>query len=118
MSLIPGRGIGVRKKILATPSVGVGGKAHVCTNERVDWASSKKSKKNTHQPSSKNQAIRNVSLVSNVKSLIESESFRNSHKVFTKIEVYFTPNCSYLYTFSLGLCGSRLTHAVFMTLLY
>ena len=42
MSLIPGRGIGVREKIQATPSVGVGGEAHVCRNKRTDWSSSKK----------------------------------------------------------------------------
>ena len=30
MSLIPGGGIGAREKILASPSLGVGGKRHVC----------------------------------------------------------------------------------------
>ena len=44
--MIPGCGIGVREKIIATPSVGmgvrVGGKAHVCRNKKVNWASSKK----------------------------------------------------------------------------
>ena len=49
MSSIPDRGIGAGEKILATPSVGVGGKAHVCRNKRVDWPSSKKSKKTTYQ---------------------------------------------------------------------
>ena len=42
MSSIPGCGIGVREKILATPSVGVGGEAHVRRNKCTDWASSKK----------------------------------------------------------------------------
>ena len=87
-------------------------------NAWIGLVAKKAKKKNTLINSSKNQAIRNVLLVSNVKSMIEYESFRNSHKVFTKIVVYFTPNCSYLYTFSLGLCGSRLTHGVFMTISY
>ena len=46
MSSIPSRGIGVREKILAAPSVGVGGKTYVSRYRRTDWASnSKKSKK-------------------------------------------------------------------------
>ena len=45
MSSIPGCGIGVREKIVATPSVGVGGKTHVHRNKRTDWVSSKKQKK-------------------------------------------------------------------------
>ena len=42
MSSIPGRGIGVKEKILATPSVGVSGEAHKCKYKRVDWSSNKK----------------------------------------------------------------------------
>ena len=45
MNLIPGRNLGVREKILAMPSVGVGGKAHVCRNKCADLASSKISSK-------------------------------------------------------------------------
>ena len=41
MSLIPGRGIGVRGSILAKPSVGVLGKTHVRRNKCKDWASRK-----------------------------------------------------------------------------
>ena len=41
MSLIPGRGIRVSEKILATPSVGVGGKTQVHRYKRADWASRK-----------------------------------------------------------------------------
>ena len=48
MSSIPGRVIGVREKIVATPSVGVRGKTHVLRNKRTDWASSKKQKKTQH----------------------------------------------------------------------
>ena len=46
VSLIPGCSIGIREKILATPSVGVRGEAHVHRNKHVGWASSKKSYKN------------------------------------------------------------------------
>ena len=42
MSLILGHSLGVREKILATPSVGVGGETHVCRNKGAEWASSKK----------------------------------------------------------------------------
>ena len=42
VSLIREHGIGVREKILASPSVGVGGKTHVCRNKRADWAGRKK----------------------------------------------------------------------------
>ena len=42
MNLIPGCSVGVREKILAMPSVGVGGKAHVCRNKCADLASCKK----------------------------------------------------------------------------
>ena len=39
VSSIPGGGIGVREKILDMPSVGVGGKTHVCRKKCTDWAS-------------------------------------------------------------------------------
>ena len=42
MSSIPGLCIGVREKILATPSVGARGETHVQRNKCADWASSKK----------------------------------------------------------------------------
>ena len=43
MSLIPGLGIGVREKILATPSVGEGGKTHVQRQIKVSRKKTKKS---------------------------------------------------------------------------
>ena len=41
VSLIPGRSIGVREKILAMPSVGVLDETPVHRYKRVDWVSSK-----------------------------------------------------------------------------
>ena len=45
MSSIPGSGIGVREKILAMPSLGVGGKTHVHRNKCADWVSRRRKKK-------------------------------------------------------------------------
>ena len=42
MSSIPGHGLRVREKILAMPSMGVGGETHVRRNKCVEWASVKK----------------------------------------------------------------------------
>ena len=43
MSLILGHSLGVREKILATPSVGVGGETRGLRRKRTDLARSKKS---------------------------------------------------------------------------
>ena len=42
VNLIPGFNKGVREKIPAMPSVGVGGETHVCRYKQSNWASSKK----------------------------------------------------------------------------
>ena len=48
MSLIPGRSIRVREKILATPSTGVEGKTHVRRNKCADCASRRRKKYSQH----------------------------------------------------------------------